>query len=63
MNKKLRAKIILEFGTQADFAAAMKLDESIVSRVVRGRRSLKPEDAEKWSRVLDCDKSLLEEQR
>jgi plasmid maintenance system antidote protein VapI len=60
MNKKLKAKIIENFGSQADFAQALRLQESVVSRVVNGRRSLRPEDVEKWARILDCDRSLLE---
>lgn len=63
MNKKLKAKIFEEFGSQADFAAAMKLDESVISRVVNGRRSLSQEDRKKWSRVLGCDPKVFEERR
>ena len=55
MNKKLKAKIVEKFGTQADFAQAIKIDETIVSRVVRGRRTLTPEAQKTWGRALSCD--------
>lgn len=61
MNKKLKAAIIEGFGSQADFALVMKLDESLVSRVVNGRRILGPEDSEKWCRVLGVDSTVFEE--
>ena len=60
MNNKLKAKIIERFGSQADFAQEIQVDESIVSRIVRGRRVLSPEDQATWCKVLDCDPSLLE---
>ncbi len=60
MNKKLKAKIIEKFGSQADFAQEIQVDESIISRIVRGRRVLSPEDQAKWLKVLKCDASILE---
>lgn len=61
MNKKLKAKIIEEYGSQADFAQVMKLDESVISRVINGRRSLNDEDLKEWSRVLGCGPEVFEE--
>ena len=55
MNRKLKAKIVERFGTQADFAQAIKTDETIVSRVVRGRRTLNPEGQKTWGTALSCD--------
>ena len=55
MNRKLKAKIIERFGTQADFAQAIKIDETLVSRVVRGRRTLTSEGQKTWGRALFCD--------
>ena len=43
MNLKLKSKIVEHFGTQADFAYQIKKDETLVSRVIRGRRTL-PEE-------------------
>jgi len=60
MNKKLKAKIIEQFGSQADFAQEIQVDESIISRIVRGRRVLSPEDQARWCEVLKCDPSILE---
>jgi len=60
MNKKLKAKIVEAFGSQADFAQKIRVDESVISRVVRGRRTLSPEDQAKWVKVLKCDPAILE---
>ncbi|MCF8084163.1 MAG: helix-turn-helix domain-containing protein [Deltaproteobacteria bacterium] len=59
MNKRLKAKIIERFGSQADFAQEIQVDESVISRVIRGRRVLSPEDRAKWCEVLGCDPSIL----
>ena len=60
MNKKLKAKIIEKFGSQADFAQEIQVDESVISRIVRGRRVLSSENQSKWAKVLNCDPSILE---
>ena len=52
MNRKLKARIVEKFGTQADFAQVVKIDETIVSRVVRGRRILQAETQKQWAEVL-----------
>ena len=57
MNRKLRklkAKIVEEFGTQADFAPIIKTDETIISRVVCGRRTLPVETQKRWAAALGC---------
>lgn len=54
MNKFLKLKIIEKFGTQAEFSMAVKEDESTISRVLRGRRKLRPDDRKKWAKVLGC---------
>lgn len=55
MNLILKFRILEKFGTQANFAAIQKVDESLVSRTVRGRRVLPKGDQIKWARALDCD--------
>ena len=52
MNIKLKVKIIEHFHTQSDFAQAMGVDESAVSRAIRNRRLPKPGEQEKWARFL-----------
>ena len=54
MNKILKAKIIEKFGTQADFAQTININEELVSRIVRGRRTLNSETQRKWADVLEC---------
>jgi hypothetical protein len=55
----LRIKIIEKFGTSSDFAQAIKEDESIISKVIWGKRNLSPEKQEKWAKVLACNSELL----
>lgn len=61
MNKKLKARIFDQYGTQADFAQKIGVQESFVSRIIRGRRSLSPEELKRWSKALGCDPSFLEQ--
>jgi len=55
MNLKLKFRIIELFGNQANFAQRMGLQESLVSRVVRGRRNLSKKDQKKWAKILRQD--------
>jgi plasmid maintenance system antidote protein VapI len=62
MDSKLREVqlvILHRFPTQADFAQAAGVDETIVSRVVRGRRKLTTEQAAQWAAVLNCKPKTL----
>jgi len=52
MNKKLKARIIERFGTQADFAQTINADPGLISRVVRNRRILPKEDQRLWAKLL-----------
>ena len=60
VNQKLKGRIVSEYGSQANFAAVMRLDESLVSRVVQGRRPLAPADVAAWSRALGCGPEIFE---
>ena len=57
MNRILKSKIVEFFGTQTDFAIALRIDESLVSRVVRERRKLNKSDQVKWANMLKCKPS------
>lgn len=59
MNRILKAKIIEIYRTQADFAAAIKVNESAVSRVVRGRRNLDSDSQKEWAQALGCKEGEL----
>jgi plasmid maintenance system antidote protein VapI len=59
MNKKLKAKIVEEFGTQADFSLNLGVDESTVSRVIRARRVLTSVEIEKWAEALGMSREEL----
>ena len=52
VNRKLKAKIVEVFGSQANFAEIVRTHESVVSRVVRGRQKLGEETERLWARVL-----------
>ena len=43
MNLKLKSQIILKYGSQSNFAQALRADETIISRVIHGRRELDKE--------------------
>lgn len=59
MNWKLKSKIIDRFGTQSDFAMAIKGHEADVSRVIRGRRTLNETERQRWANLLDADSMEL----
>jgi len=59
INKSLRLKIIERFGTQADFAQTMGVDEALVSRVVRRRRTLQEPERARWAKALKCKPSEI----
>ena len=55
MNKKLKARIYEVFGTQADFSLAVKVDETKISKVVRGRRALSEDEQKRWAGLLGAN--------
>ncbi len=55
MNRKLKAKIVEQFGSQSNFSEAVKTQESTISRVVRGRRKLSQADQKIWAKILDTE--------
>ena len=59
MNLKLKSKIVEKYGTQSDFAPVVNEDETIISRVIRGRRELNPEKQKIWADVLGCEPKEL----
>ena len=59
MNMKLKLRIIERFNTQADFAQALGVDESVVSRVVRRRRTLDTETQNAWACLLACEPETI----
>lgn len=54
MNLSLKFKILEKFPSQADFAQAVDADESTVSRIIRGRRTLDPKKQILWAKALGC---------
>jgi hypothetical protein len=54
LNLKLKARIIEKYGSQVDFSEAIKIDETLVSKVVRGRRTLDLEKQIVWADALQC---------
>ena len=54
MNKKLKARIVERFGTQADFAQEIGEYQTVVSEVIRGRRQLSDYKELEWAMALGC---------
>lgn len=53
INKKLKGLIVTKFGNQANFADKIKMHESFVSMVIRGRRQLSDEHKKIWEKALN----------
>ena len=49
---KLKAAMVEKYGSQANFAQRMELDEAYVSRIVNGRRELSGSDKVIWANML-----------
>lgn len=58
-NKDLKLAIVGKYGTQADFAAKISEQESVVSKVVRGRFTLPSEKQKLWAKALGCPVKAL----
>jgi plasmid maintenance system antidote protein VapI len=54
MNLKLKAKIVEKYGTQADFAQVIDIDDTLISKIIRGRRKLDPDKQFEWAKALGC---------
>jgi transcriptional regulator with XRE-family HTH domain len=54
MDYTLKSRIVLKFGTQEDFAAAINERPEYVSQIVRGRRKISPEKKLQWADALNC---------
>ena len=59
MNLILKLKIMQVYRTQADFAQHVGTDDTLVSRIVRGRRKLDANNQQKWAAALGCEPSEL----
>lgn len=53
VNRTLRLRILEKFDRQADFADELGINESVVSAVLRGRRTLSPEAQDLWAAILN----------
>jgi transcriptional regulator with XRE-family HTH domain len=59
MNRRLKSSIYLRFGSQEDFASAVKENPSVVSRVIRGRMQLSAEKMARWAETLGFEIEYL----
>jgi hypothetical protein len=55
MNRYLKARIVLLFGSSEDFAEAIGVNSSIISKVIRGRKVLPERTRNEWARFLGCE--------
>ena len=54
MNLRLKSMIVLKFGSQEDFAAAINERPPYVSQIIRRRRDISTEKMLKWAEALNC---------
>lgn len=54
-NFKLKARIIELWGSQADFAQYLEVDETYVSRIVCRRRELPDPEKKRWAKALEIE--------
>ena len=54
---KLKGRIIEKFGSQVEFAKALGVTETTVSRKMQNKSEFDKDDMEKWSALLDIEKS------
>lgn len=59
MNRHLKARIVLIFGSAEDFADAIGVNSSIISKVIRGRIVLPQRKREAWAKMLKCDVDVI----
>jgi plasmid maintenance system antidote protein VapI len=59
MNRKLKLRIVEQFGSQADFAQKAEVDESTVSRIIRGRRKLSADEKSRWAQLLKIGQEVF----
>ena len=57
--RKLRGTIIELYGSQWGFSQAIEEHESVVSKVIRGRRELSPDKVKIWVEALGLKKGEL----
>lgn len=51
-NLALKAQIVRCYGTAADFAEAIGVDQTFVSMIIRRRRELRDEEKTRWAKAL-----------
>ena len=59
MNNKLKSLIVLNYGTQGDFAVAVNTREPKVSRVIRERDNLSDAEQQRWAEILGTDRAEI----
>jgi plasmid maintenance system antidote protein VapI len=52
MHSRLKARIIEEYGSQSNFAQALREQESFVSEIIHGRKRLSFEKQSRWTKAL-----------
>ena len=55
MELDLKKKILEKYGSQIRFAHAVGESETVVSKVVRGWRSISQQKQEAWAKALECE--------
>jgi transcriptional regulator with XRE-family HTH domain len=59
LNMPLKIRILETFPSQAVFAEVLGVDDTLVSRVVRGRRLLSLSLQDRWAKALGCTRQEI----
>ncbi len=58
-NTRLRLRMLEKFGSQVDFSQVAEVNETIISKVLNGRRKLRPEEQLRWAGLLGCNTDIF----
>jgi len=59
MNKVLKGEIVKKYGAQYPFAHDLNIRESEVSKVIRGKKQLDPDEKKVWADALNVEVSEI----
>ena len=54
INKKLKARIVEQYLSQIDFADVVGVNDVLISKVIRGHRTLSETEKSRWAETLEC---------
>jgi hypothetical protein len=58
-----KIKMLEKFDSASDFAEHVKVDETLISKIIWARRDPNPEQVKHWAVVLACDPKFITHKR